>query len=95
MTLMTIVYTTHLGTTLASAEAGCSHSCSHGVRARVWEAPEAASTPDYSAHRQARPITVHAQCVGGEYSGILVPWSRVELLAHFSVDAHYCPAQYV
>ena len=60
---MTLVHT-HLRTRhqrQSSAQVGCS-GCSHGVRARVWEAPGAGSTPDYSAHRQARPITVHAPC---------------------------------
>ena len=59
MTLMTPVHT-HLSRRhqrQSSAKVGCS-GCSHGVRARVWEAPGAGSTPDYSAHRQARPITV-------------------------------------
>ena len=55
--LMTPVHT-HLRTRhqrQSSAQVGCS-GCSHGVRARVWEAPGAGSTPDYSAHRQARPV---------------------------------------
>ena len=70
---------THLWTTLASAQVGCSH----GVRARVWEAPAAGSTPDYSAHRQARSITVHAPCAEGEHS-----WSQcTHWVARFSITA--------
>ena len=51
---------THLGedNTHQRQQAGAQVGCSHEVRARVWEAPAAGSTPDYSAHRQARPITV-------------------------------------
>ena len=84
---------THLGedNTHQRQQAGAQVGCSHEVRARVWEAPAAGSTPDYSAHEQAHLITVYTSTSTVQHKITLV----LVLLTVQLTDKHVLKAQMI